>query len=235
MGSIASVRNFSPRHILETWTKHEYSRGDLVSSFLSGEDDQEQFFDHLAHSSRLHHPGFNLLLFTPSSSPSSSSPLKYGSKLVANLGGGGPLATRRLSSGERMVCGVSNGVDGLFGNTWCKVNKRKEILARLLADNEERSTDEAVSPFHLDPNLLPEADARECYYFGTRLSTVIPVQRDGDVVFVERDIWRLGCCGEPVRAERDVNGYFGSVWTYHLQYHELELLAQYFLLDNMKG
>ncbi|TDL25383.1 DUF833-domain-containing protein [Rickenella mellea] len=224
-GRVALITN-----ILETWTKHKCSRGHLVSSFLSGEDDQEQFFDHLAHSTWLDYPGFNLLLFTPSSSQASSSALKYDAKLVTNLGGGGPLATRHLNPCERVVSGVSNGVDGLFGDTWCKVNKGKEILARILANTKEGVAEEVlmerlfellsyqspkhptefsqirhnieVTPFHLDPNLLPEADAYGSHYFGTRLSTVILVRRDGTVLFVERDIWRLGCHGHPVKAER---------------------------------
>ena len=29
-------------------------------------------------------------------------------------------------------------------------------------------------------------------YFGTRLSTVVLIRKDGQVLFIERDIWELG-------------------------------------------
>ncbi len=43
-----------------------------------------------------------------------------------------------------------------------------------------------VLPF-LIPSSLPEADR----VYGTRLSTVILVKRDGSVLFIERDVWKL--------------------------------------------
>jgi hypothetical protein len=36
-----------------------------------------------------------------------------------------------------------------------------------------------------------EKDNAKADYYGTRLSTVILVRRDGSVLFVERDIWSL--------------------------------------------
>ena len=39
-------------------------------------------------------------------------------------------------------------------------------------------------------------------FYGTRLSTVILVRRDGGVLFVERDIWALDVAGHAVKADR---------------------------------
>ena len=38
-------------------------------------------------------------------------------------------------------------------------------------------------------------------WYGTRLSTIILVRKDGSVVFRERDIWTLDAAGEPVRGD----------------------------------
>lgn len=38
--------------------------------------------------------------------------------------------------------------------------------------------------------------------YGTRLSTVILVRRDGSALFVERDIWTLNEEGHAVKADR---------------------------------
>ncbi|KAF9451858.1 hypothetical protein P691DRAFT_806522 [Macrolepiota fuliginosa MF-IS2] len=46
--------------------------------------------------------------------------------------------------------------------------------------------------------LAPTAPGYENYY-GTRLSTVLLVRRDGSVLLIERDIWRLGKSGKPER------------------------------------
>ncbi|KAF5348592.1 hypothetical protein D9756_009614 [Leucocoprinus leucothites] len=39
------------------------------------------------------------------------------------------------------------------------------------------------------------------HYYGTRLSTVLLIRRDGSVLFIERDIWRLGKDGKPERLD----------------------------------
>ena len=38
-------------------------------------------------------------------------------------------------------------------------------------------------------------------WYGTRLSTIILIRKDGSVVFRERDIWTLNATGEPVRGD----------------------------------
>lgn len=37
--------------------------------------------------------------------------------------------------------------------------------------------------------------------YGTRLSTVLLVQNNGQVLFIERDIWKLGEAGVPVKSD----------------------------------
>jgi uncharacterized protein with NRDE domain len=38
-------------------------------------------------------------------------------------------------------------------------------------------------------------------YYGTRLSTVLLVRNNGQVLFIERDIWKLGEKGVPVKSD----------------------------------
>jgi uncharacterized protein with NRDE domain len=38
-------------------------------------------------------------------------------------------------------------------------------------------------------------------WYGTRLSTIVLVRRDGSALFRERDIWALNATGEPVRGD----------------------------------
>ena len=48
--------------------------------------------------------------------------------------------------------------------------------------------------------ILLVSDGRSTYY-GTRNSTVLLVRRDGQVLFIERDIWELGPDGVPYKAD----------------------------------
>lgn len=43
----------------------------------------------------------------------------------------------------------------------------------------------------MTPDLAADAKADGPDYYGTRLSTVLLVRRDGQVRFVERDVWQL--------------------------------------------
>lgn len=40
-------------------------------------------------------------------------------------------------------------------------------------------------------------------WYGTRLSTLVLIRKDGSVLFRERDIWTLDATGEPVRGDSD--------------------------------
>ncbi|KAI0754784.1 DUF833-domain-containing protein [Daedaleopsis nitida] len=62
--------------------------------------------------------------------------------------------------------------------------------------SELRNTIE-VEPIPIPPGVFPAADnepsrASSSAHYGTRLSTVILIRRDGSVTFIERDIWTLG-------------------------------------------
>lgn len=46
--------------------------------------------------------------------------------------------------------------------------------------------------------------------YGTRLSTVVLIKRDGQVLFVERDIWQLGDRHQDRDADPDVDGSTGE-------------------------
>ncbi len=53
----------------------------------------------------------------------------------------------------------------------------------------------------MTPSLSPDAAADGPDYYGTRLSTVLLIRKDGRVLFVERDIWQLDSDGNPKLAD----------------------------------
>jgi len=64
-------------------------------------------------------------------------------------------------------------------------------------------TPPADTPSSDKPRMQPLSSAAPGYehYYGTRLSTVLLIRRDGSVVFIERDVWRLGADGKPERLD----------------------------------
>ncbi len=84
--------------------------------------------------------GFNLVLFSPSGT--AGEPLSYDGSTVTNSGGGGVITSRPLSSEERCVGGVSNGIDTLDGQTWPKVVQGRGTLTDLLNSKATRETEE---------------------------------------------------------------------------------------------
>lgn len=52
----------------------------------------------------------------------------------------------------------------------------------------------------VDPLKVP-INSEETWIYGTRLSTVILVRRDGSATFIERDIWKLDSDGKPVKGD----------------------------------
>lgn len=56
-----------------------------------------------------------------------------------------------------------------------------------------------ITPLRVSATLAPDSSSSEPIYYGTRLSTVVLVRRDGSVLFVERDIWKLDDRGSLVR------------------------------------
>lgn len=65
----------------------------------------------------------------------------------------------------------------------------------------------------IEPLQVKVAQSDDGPLYGTRLSTVILVRRDGKVLFVERDIWLLG---EENKAFKAANTN-DRVFTFHLE------------------
>ncbi|KAI9058562.1 DUF833-domain-containing protein [Trametes sanguinea] len=176
--------------------------------------------------------GFNLLLLSPAPAPpgSDSSTLSLDGAFATNSGGGGPITARMLTEEERQCGGISNGVDHHGANEWPKVKHgiqtlhevlnslpqdatEAEIVERLFAlltwKSEHAPVDrsELRNTILVDPLLIQtkESSDEPCpNYYGTRLSTVILIRRDGTALFIERDVWTLddkGCVarGDPGR------------------------------------
>lgn len=60
-------------------------------------------------------------------------------------------------------------------------------------------TSDALPP----AQIVTHVSARSQDLYGTRLSTVLLIRSDGSVLFIERDIWRLGQDGNPERVEHN--------------------------------
>lgn len=198
-------------------SKSGSSRGDLVTPFLLS-DPASSFDDELMKLNQRDpkFAGFNLLLLSPS--PRDSQTLSFDAAFVTNHGAGGAIKSRRLSADERSVAGMSNGVDGQGGNEWPKVQHGikhlKEYLRTLPADIE--GTELANHLFELltwRPGGVVCENSRTIYMepvalngvlsdsYGTRLSTVILIRRDGQVLFIERDIWQMDEYNKPAKSD----------------------------------
>jgi len=192
------------------------SRGYLTSTYLLS-DPAVSFDDELGRLNRLDakFAGFNLLLLSPLFRDSQS--LSFDAALVTNHGAGGVLCSRPLSADERLVGGIANGVDGQGGNQWPKIQQGvkylKDYLGTLPSNTKEAElTDhlfdlltwrpaeparEAKDTIHIDPSPV---DSHSDIH-ATRLSTVILIKRDGQVLFIERDMWQLNEDGNLVKAD----------------------------------
>ncbi|KAI0667700.1 DUF833-domain-containing protein [Trametes maxima] len=163
--------------------------------------------------------GFNLLLLSPApgSGPPGPEPLAFDGAFVTNSGGGGPIAARMLTAEERRRGGISNGIDHRGASEWPKVKHgiqtldavlnslpqdatETEIVDRLFAlltwksepapaDRSELRNTVLVDPLPIGAG--ESSDEAPYNYYGTRLSTVILIRRDGTALFIERDVWTL--------------------------------------------
>ncbi|RDB14538.1 Transport and Golgi organization 2 [Hypsizygus marmoreus] len=218
-GRVAILTN-----ITESIKAYDFSRGYLVSSFLLS-DSSKPLEDELVN---IVHPdakfaGFNLLLFAPPS-PRPDGLLHFDSLLVTNHGAGGILTARPLSAKEQFCGGVSNAIDGT-NDEWPKVHHARQAFETLLktlppGTSEAELTDSLfellswqspepvteraqlrntvhVAPFPLTLEGLPNVG---CDAYGTRLSTILLIKKNGDALFIERDIWKL-VNGKVVRAD----------------------------------
>jgi len=205
-------------NITEQITKFSSSRGHLVSSFLASQ---------LSHPSEeditrlipcdAKYAGFNMLLLAPSASDRAW--LSFDATYVTNGGAGGPITHRPLTDAERHRGGLSNGIAGKGADEWPKLqhglvslqnilgtlppNTSEDQLAEQLfelltwrsaelpRDRSELKNTIQVEPVTINANTI----------YATRLSTVVLVKRNGVVVFVERDRWKLTEEGHPILAD----------------------------------
>lgn len=224
-GRIAFLTN-----ITETPQEYGTSRGELTSSFLlhtsSGRTLQDEV-DAVVSWSEVF-AGFNLLLCAPvySADAEGMTRLSFDAAFVTNSGGGGKITARHLSDAERRCGGLSNGIDRQGASEWPKVKVGTAKLQRVLDSMTEDTTEPEITEhlfeiltwkctippdrsalrntIEVEPLVVssePSPDTIPRKYYGTRLSTVVLVARDGSVLFVERDIWTLDPEGRPVRAD----------------------------------
>ncbi|KAI0657260.1 DUF833-domain-containing protein [Cubamyces menziesii] len=174
--------------------------------------------------------GFNLLLLSPSipaiGSPGSGT-LSLDGAFATNSGGGGPITARMLTKDERRRGGMSNGVDHHGASEWPKVKHGIQTLDEVLNSLPQDATEAEIverlftlltwksehapldrselrNTILVDPLLIgaeESSDERCPNYYGTRLSTVILIRRNGTALFIERDIWTLDDQGRIARGD----------------------------------
>ncbi|KAH8822638.1 DUF833-domain-containing protein [Flagelloscypha sp. PMI_526] len=155
------------------------SRGHLVSKYLAGDENADIYSRKLVAETDMYR-GFNLLLIDPFSDVINGS---SHTKLVTNGGRNNPIRRRRK------IGVLSNGVDGT--DDWPKEGLVEKLFSMLGWHPDEKITERsqlrntiAVLPLPITASQAPE-------FYGTRLSTVILIRRDGSVLFIERDVWVL--------------------------------------------
>jgi len=176
-GRFAAVTNYREPDTPEI--PLERSRGHLVRDYLLGDDEPLQHASQLL-SQGSEYRGFNLLLASP------------GSLAWASNRAGGAHA---VSAGSH---GLSN---HLLDTDWPKVHSGRERLEEILRHGEVDPealfallTDKALTPGEIPENLetrLAPQRLMKHYFivspvYGTRCSTVLLVDRDGGVNFIER-------------------------------------------------
>jgi len=144
--------------------------------------------------------------------------------LVTNHGAGGVQTSRPLSADERRCKGISNGIDGEGATDWPKVKRvtedfdavlksipprssEDELVDRLMGVLAWRCPEPVLERSHLSntvqvtPISIKLSDNATPAIYATRLSTVLLIRRNGEIHFVERDVWQTGHDGKPVMAE----------------------------------
>lgn len=182
-GRFAAISNF--REPLLKASPLEYSRGHLVRDFLCARSAPATFAEHLQTRSA-HYRGFNLLLGDPDA-------LFYVSNRRAGFAG--------VSAGSH---GLSN---HLLDTDWPKVQVGRarldslledeyvdpEALLALLADQAVvPSTGSSVAGMQTEQEELVKRIFIASPVYGTRSSTVLLMDRDGSLTFVERQFDAAG-------------------------------------------
>ena len=159
--SLSALTFENRTNITEPHERYELSRGYLVSSLLSpsssGNSTEEEIQNLLDLESRF--AGFNLLVFVPRVSKSESEGswrLSYEITKLSNNGGGNPIVSRTLTSGERRGGAMSNGIDGKGGDEWPKVQDATRSLREVLQDDVSDRTDDPSPHRRSDGELAEE-------------------------------------------------------------------------------
>jgi uncharacterized protein with NRDE domain len=189
-GRLAAITNYRNPASLK---KKAPSRGNLVSDYLRGRDDPEDYLRTLAPRAE-NYNGFSLLV-------GNARELAF----FSNRGGEQSL----LAPG---IHGMSN---HLLDTPWPKVTRGKRALAELLSARADPMPEALLALLHdrsvAADDLLPETGVGlererllsplfiESPDYGTRSSTVIIIDRTGKVTFIER---AFGVGGEPWMTSR---------------------------------
>jgi uncharacterized protein with NRDE domain len=137
---------------------------------------------------------------------------------VTNRGAGGPITYRALTDAQRHRGGLSNGIDGNGADDWPKVQHGVHALDALLDTLPPNTSDDQLTERLFDllmwRSAQPPRDRSELRntiqveplhdaidVYGTRLSTAVLVKHSGEVVFTERDRWKLDVQGQPILAD----------------------------------
>ncbi|OBZ68641.1 Transport and Golgi organization 2 [Grifola frondosa] len=189
-------------------------------------------------SQNVKYAGFNMLLLTPPPCTADvgerERPLSLDAAFVTNSGGGGTITARMLSDEERRCGGMSNGVDHHGASEWPKVKHGIQALNEVLnslpqdisdsdlaerlftlltwkSDSAPLGRAELRNTIQVEPMLIPmieSPDAASSTYYGTRLSTVILIRKNGNVLYIERDIWMLDSTGRVTKGDTNHDRVF---------------------------
>ncbi|KAI0030994.1 DUF833-domain-containing protein [Vararia minispora EC-137] len=191
-------------NITEAPGSYPLSRGALLSNFLLQRGSLNAAVEELEGKDGMF-AGFNMLAFAP---VPGSVPLSYDARFITDGHGGGVLHYRPLRESERAACGLSNGVDGKGGEAYPKILAGTAELQAIISSLPPDAPDDALADQLLDmltsqAEPAPrDAEGRKSSIsitpipgtraYGTRVSSVMLVRRDGSALFVERDRWVAG-------------------------------------------
>lgn len=220
-GRVALLTN-----ITEPIKSYESTRGYLISSFLLSKSDHP-LEDELGRivSPNAVFAGFNLLLLSPTLR--SDDTVAYDALFVTNHGGGGVLTSRPLTPEEQRCGCMSNGIDGKDAQDWPKVQHATRDFSAVLQSLSQEPTDAEIADrvfnvlaWRCDEPITSREHLRNTVQvdpipivlegfqmsvpataYGTRLTSVLLIRRNGDAHFIERDIWKRDNDGSIVKAD----------------------------------
>jgi len=189
-GRLAAITNYrDPRAVRD----HAPSRGTLVSGFLGGDESPEEYIRRIrADAGR--YSGFNLI-----------------------LGEGGALFhfSNMTDAFQKIAPGMHGISNHLLDTPWPKVERGKRLLEDIISDRRDVSPEEIfrilADTTHPDDRQLPDTGVGVAWErvlsaicirsegYGTRSSTVILVDGEGNVSFVERSFSSVAGSHDTVR------------------------------------